>query len=102
MKYNLKLNRIICHYLLPGNGTPGQLYFLVQRATFELLIHCVTTALVSITDIFSSKRYHLLRTKTVLETIHVKISCVTFLYHPKIHLLLEAFPQLNPNNCSFL
>lgn len=102
MKHNLNLNRIICHYLLPWKGTSGQFYFLEQEVTFELLIHCVTTAIVSISDFFPSKNYNLLRTKTVLKTIHVKIFFVTFLYHPKILWQLETFPYLNNNNCPIL
>lgn len=102
MKHNLKLNRIICHHLLPWKGTPEQLYLLVQKVTFELLIHCATTATVSIVDFFPSKKYNILRTKTVLKTIHVNIFCARFLYCPKIILQLETFPHLNPSNYLFL
>lgn len=99
MKHNLKLNRIICHHLLPRNSWVA----LLLGAKSNLWTpYTLTTAIVSIIDFFPSKKYNLLRTKAAPKTIHVKIFCARFLYHPKIFLQLETFPHHKANNCLFL
>lgn len=105
MKHILKLNGIVCHYLLPWKGILCRFFFsiLCGKVTFELLTCNVIIAIVSIIDFFFQK-YNLLKIETVVKSFHVKIGD-DMLYQVSILLQVSLAAWTcppNPTNCLFL